>query len=108
MKNGLARHNPDADYAGAGDKDATTCLNPDSWNDSFSVASQPKEIVQKGNNKCSVCDEPAVNIDVENSGRNLCGKCGVDYQVAWRPEKSPQQPDVCRFVMERRITRAGA
>lgn len=52
---------------------------------------------------CSVCelkkDESSIfNKNVEGSEYDLCGKCGIEYQIKWRPDYSPTEPNVSKFV----------
>lgn len=48
---------------------------------------------------CTVCGKPKVrNRNVENKGVDLCDECLVEYQTKWRPEHSPVELDVLRFV----------
>ena len=58
---------------------------------------------------CVVCgvsaERACFNRNVEGKGINLCGKCGVDYQVIWRPENSPIEPNVGLYVLQKKMGR---
>lgn len=50
---------------------------------------------------CTVCGcEIVTNRNVEQTGIDLCGNCAVDYQSNWRPEHSPVEPNIGRYVVE--------
>lgn len=58
-------------------------------------------------NRCNVCGMSKENDflvfrkNIEGTEINLCGKCGIEYQVGWRPEHSPIEPNVGQFVLEK-------
>ncbi|GEM_PF-5845018 len=53
---------------------------------------------------CNVCGKPnkedklVFQENIEGKGVNLCGLCAVEYQARWRPENSPVEPNVLRFI----------
>ena len=84
-------------YGGAGDHDATTCCDADSWID-YCDAQQASREEEK---RCAVCTKPAVNINVEVSGIDLCRECLAEYET-WQSKQLPVKANVRTFVLERK------
>jgi hypothetical protein len=63
-------------------------------------------MVNQTGDRCTLCCLSRLDSNlpfrrnVEDTGNNLCGECSIEYSIFWRPEYSPDEPNVAQFIYE--------